>query len=164
MKIAKVILRVIGLISIILAGLGLWYNSKTLFADYSDVFTDRSIPYFYPAFYTMSAICIICYVVLIIIGIQFLRLRTGLRRIFAGVLIFEFIYFFSLGFLWLPPDIGRSIGAATGVANGGLMLQAFILFPLWAPFAVGWAGRNIEKGIEQSVPAYVAQGAPSAEP
>ena len=103
---AKVILRVIGLITILLAGMGLWYNSKTLFADYSDVLTDQSIPYFYPAFYTMSAICIICYVALIIIGIQFLRLRTGLRRIFAGVLIFEFIYFFSPSFLLLSPDVG----------------------------------------------------------
>ena len=163
MKKAKVILRVIGLITILLAGMGLRYNSITLFADYSDAFTDRPIPYFYPAFYTMSAICIICYVALIIIGIQFIRLRTGLRRFFVGVLIFEFVYFFSIGFLWLPPNIGLSIGAATGIANGGLMLQALILFPLWAPFVVGWAERNINNGIEQGVAGYPPQGVGSPE-
>ncbi len=28
---------------------------------------------------------------------------------------------------------GMSVGVATGIANGGMMVQLMILFPLWSP-------------------------------
>ena len=45
--------------------------------------------------------------------------------------------------MWLIPDIGMSIGAATGVANGGLVIQGITLFPLWGPLLVTWAARRM---------------------
>lgn len=150
MKKASVILRVIGVVSIIFAGIGFWYNSMTFLASWSKDFRDKDTLYFYPAFYIMSFICIMCYSVLLICGIQFIRLRTRLFPLFVGVLIFEFIYIFSIGFMWLIPEIGRSIAAATGVANGGLSLQIISLFFIWAPLIVLWAKGKISKPEEPS--------------
>lgn len=151
MKKAKVIIVAVGVLSVAMAAVGLLYNLTTLLIDYSDSMQERDIPYFYPAFYSMSTICIGCYIVLLTCGIQFIRLRTKLLKLFVGILIFEVIYFFSIGPMWLIPKIGMSIGAATGVANGGLSFQGFILFPLWAPFLAAWAARRLAKTEEKTV-------------
>jgi len=143
MKTGKVVLIVIGIISIVLGILGLWYNTKTFSASFSDLTEEHEIPYFYPAFYIMSTVCICCFLALIMSGIQFVRLKTNFLKIFIGILVFEVIYFFSIGLFWLIPNIGISIGAATGVANGGLTFQAVILFPLWAPFLARFASKRI---------------------
>ena len=145
MKTAKGFMIAVGIVSIAMAGMGLWYNLTTLFTDFSSSIQEQGIVYFYPAFYTMSAICIACYTALLICGVQFVRLRTSILKFFIGVIIFEIAYFFSIGATWLIPKVGMSIGAATGVANGGLMFQAFILFPLWAPLVAGWAAGRLRK-------------------
>jgi len=147
MKKAKVVLIIIGIVSIVLGCFGLWYNSQTLFSVLSNpnAFEEEDTPYFYQSFYTMSALCICCYIGLITSGIQFIRLKTNLLILFIGILIFEFLYFFSIGTLWLSPRIGMSIAAATGVANGGLAPQIFTLFPIWASILAIWATRKISK-------------------
>ena len=145
MKAAKGFMMAVGIASIAMAGSGLWYNLTTLFTDFSSLVQEHGMAYFYPAFYIMSAICMACYIALLICGVQFVRLRTSLLKLFIGVIIFELAYFCSIGTMWLIPPIGMSIGAATGVANGGLMFQAFILFPLWAPFLASWATRRLRE-------------------
>ena len=140
MKKAKVGLIIVGIAAVLLALQGFWYNFSTLFVAFSGKFSDISdkfdTPYFYPAFYTMSLICISCYIILLISGIQFTRQKMGMLKIFIGTLVFEVIYFFSIGMFWLIPKIGMSIGVATGVANGGLVFQGILLFPIWAPWVV----------------------------
>ncbi len=134
----------VGITSIIMAGLGFWYNLTSLFTDFSHHTQDQEFAYFFPAFYTMSTICIVCYVALLICGVQFIQLRIGLVKFFVGLIVFEVIYFFSIGFAWLTPVIGRSVAAATGVANGGMSFQIFILFPLWAPLLVLWSDGKLK--------------------
>lgn len=143
MKTAKGVMIAVGSFSVLMAAVGLWYNLTTLSTNFADLAQEQNIPYFYPAFYAMSAVCIGCYIVLLTCGIQFIRLRTGLLKLFVGTIIFEVVYFFSIGTTWLVPGIGMSIGAATGVANGWLMFQALILFPLWAPFLARWAAGRL---------------------
>ena len=146
----KILLILIGIFSIILGALGLLYNAGTLFADFSSVTEQNDQPYFYPAFYTMSAICITCYLILILIGICLIRLNRIAAYLLPAVLIFEVIYFFSLGVLWLIPNLGPSIAAATGIANGGLMFQFLTLFPIWASILALWsAGKIRSKKIQQ---------------
>ena len=53
-----------GIVSISMAVVGLWYNLTTLFTNFSSLVQEYDIPHFYPAFYTMSTICIGCYLVL----------------------------------------------------------------------------------------------------
>lgn len=134
-------LRFVGCALVLFAGLGLWYNGSGLFAPMPP---DPSLPYFLHAYYTMSAICVACYVTLLVIGIQFIRLNSSLLRLFIGIMIFEVVYFFSTAFVSMTPEVGMSVGAATGVANGGLMFQFLPLFPLWGSLLARWAMQEIE--------------------
>lgn len=144
MKTAHRLMIAVGITSTIMAGFGFWFNLTSLFTDFSHRIQDQEFAYFSPAFYIMSAICILCYVALFLCGVQFIRLRTGLVKLFVGLIVFEVIYFFSIGFMWLTPEIGRSIAAATGVANGGMSFQIFTLFPFWAPFLILWADGKLK--------------------
>lgn len=142
MRRQSLILRIVGTMAILLAGLGISYNLLVLSIILPNREHDPEIPYFLAAFVIMSTICIVCYILLIVAGVQFVRGKTGLARLFTGVLIFEVLYFFSVAAMWLMPKIGSSVAAATGVATGGLGLQIITLFPLWAPFVVRWATRK----------------------
>jgi hypothetical protein len=62
------------------------------------------------------------------------------------VLLFEVIYFLSVSLLWTRLTSGMSVAAATGVANGGLMVQFVILFPLWGPLVLWWAKKRLDQG------------------
>jgi len=150
MKKESAILKIVGGVAIAVAIGGLWYNFSGLLTFLTNREHDPEIPYFLPVFVTMSAICVVCYVFLILSGVQFIRGRLGVFPLFKGVLVFEVIYFFSIGAMWLIPKIGMSIAAASGVANGGLMLQAFILFPLWAIPAVKLTKRKQEESSNQA--------------
>jgi hypothetical protein len=136
-RIHKTLFIVTGVIGILSAIFGLWYNATTLMTASSGAFDkinlDQPIPFFYQAFYTMSAICVFFYVLLVFFSIQIIRTQKAYIWPLTILLVSEVIYFFALGTLWLHPKWGMSIGAATGVANGGLMIQFVILFPLWAP-------------------------------
>lgn len=143
MRVARLTLAFVGIVAIILALFGFGYNLLSLSADFSKNLRREVETYFYPAFYTMSAICIGCYALLTYVGVQLLRGKTDITRLLILLLLFEFLYFVVIAFLWTNPDYGMSIGAATGVANGGLMLQAFTLFPLWAPVAAFLASRSL---------------------
>ena len=140
-------LRLVGVALVIFAGLGLWYNGTTMFTDFP---ADPSTPYFRHAFYAMSAICVACYFTLLFVGLQFIRLKSSLVRLFIGVVIFEVVYTFGVGLFWTGSGLGLSIAAATGVANGGLMLQFLTLFPIWGPLLARWAKRCIEAPPEGS--------------
>jgi hypothetical protein len=67
--------------------------------------------------------------------------RNGLL---VSVLVFEAVYL-VLTHVAGPriPVIGESVEASVGVANGALIPQAVIGFPLWAPLVTLWAGRRI---------------------
>jgi len=144
-NIPKVVIRVIGILSIIMACLGLWYNTSSFFSFLNIVEYDPEMPYFKPAFFIMSFVCVACYVALLVIGIEFVRLKLRFRRMFTGLLIFEVAYFISISILWSVPvrNFSMSVAAATGIANGGLMFQFITLFPLWAPLLIVWAHKRI---------------------
>lgn len=131
---------VVGVFAVITTLFGIYYNAVSILAAVRGRFEPvDDVPYFYAAFYTMSGICVLCYVCLLVCGIDLVRSRLRWWRLVALILIFEVVYFFMVGWLWLEPTIGRSVAAATGVANGGLMAQFAILLPLWAPILLWWA-------------------------
>jgi hypothetical protein len=135
----------VGAISIILALLGWSYNFVTLRADYSAPPHPIGEPYFYWALYTMSTVCIVCYALLFYIGVQMIRGKTDVVRLLTFLIVFEVLYFFAVGSLWLMPEYGRSIAAATGVSNGGMMFQLLVLFPIWAPILAFLASRSLRE-------------------
>ena len=135
-------LRLVGIAGLIFAGMGLWYNGTSIFKGFP---YDPTQPYFRHAFYAMSAICVACHLILAYLGVQFLRVRTSLLRLFVGLMVFEVAYIFGHGALFYTiPKLGLSIAAASGVANGGLMFQLLTLFPLWGWLLARWAKTRIE--------------------
>jgi hypothetical protein len=147
-----VALRLVGVTCLLMAGFGLLYTFSYLAVLYSAP-PDQDEPYFREAYYTMVLMCIFWYASLVFFAVQFWRLRTEWRFWFLGVLIAEIAYVFSIGLLWRleNQDVAMSIGAATGVANGGLVAQAITLFPVWAPIIVFWAhSSNVLSGTSDS--------------
>lgn len=146
----RVALAIVGVVAILCGLFGLFYNYSSfsaLIVQGKHEF-DPEIPYFNAVFFTMSAICVLCYIVLIVCGVQLARKRLAWVWVFIGVQMFEVIYFFSIALLWLvgiaAPRFGSSVAAATGVANGGLMAQFLILLPLWGTIVAILAKRKLE--------------------
>jgi len=143
---SDVVLRIVGSLAILAAAFGFWYNFESFAAFQSGAFDDAGLatetPYFHQAFLTMSGVCVACYAVLAICGIQFLRLESGLWWLFAVASAVEVLFFFVVGASWLDPTYGPGIGAATGVSGGGFTAQWVVFFPVWAPIVVWFAHRK----------------------
>lgn len=136
---------IVGVVAVITATLGILYSASTIFSvtqgSAAALVDQRDWPYFYQAFFIMSAICIACYLILIVCGINLVRSRLGSSRLVTLVLLLEVGYLFAIGTLWMEPTFGHSIAAATGVANGGMMIQMIILLPLWGPLLLWRANK-----------------------
>jgi type IV secretory pathway VirB2 component (pilin) len=146
----RISVMIVGAVGTIAGLLGLCYNGMTLTVafrgGFSDLVKQHGLSVFYPAFYTMSGICVGCYLLVLACGIALLRGRLRWARFLTGVLLFEVIYFLSVSLLWTRLTSGMSVAAATGVANGGLMVQFVILFPLWGPLVLWWAKKRLDQG------------------
>jgi len=143
-------LRGVGIVALLCASLGLTYNLTGLAnsAVFRTPSHSQKFPFFFPAYYTMTAVCVICYLLLAICGIQFLRGRVRWVLTFVPLMTFEVVYVFAISALWMSPSIGLSVGAATGVANGGLLFQFLIWFPLWGSVLACLAKRKLERRVE----------------
>lgn len=136
----------IGIVSIIVSILGFSYNIYIFTTDISELNTkivpDFDMAYFKVAFYAMSAVCIAIFTALTITGIQLIRGKSLWAYALLAIMLFEVAYYVVIGQLLPHPVYGESINSATGIANGGLMVQLFILFPLWAPIMAVWTRIN----------------------
>ena len=149
-NLSRICVPIVGVAGLLAASFGLWYNGGSILVAVSGGFSEfrkqQHLTYFYLAYWTMSAICIALHLLLVICCLDLLRGKLRWSWLLTGLLLFEVLYFVSIGALWLlPTAIGKSIAAATGVANGGLMGQFYILFPLWAPLVLAWARRQQRK-------------------
>jgi hypothetical protein len=142
---------VVGVFAVPTSLFGLYYNATTALmairGEFAEVLNEFDAPYFYQAFAVMSAISVLCCVVVLVVGIDLLRSRLRWARLVSLVFLFELIYQFAIGALWLEPRFGRSIGAATGFANGGLMPQFLVLLPIWGPVSLWWGSDRARKAI-----------------
>lgn len=126
-------LRIIGVVTVITALLGLIATVPGLIAAFTGAFDKMQIPGFYSAYFVMVTITLVCCLTMLLCGFKLFRLDTSFIWIFVSVSLFEIVYFVSVSFMWGHEVIGRPVAAATGVANGGLMPQFFVLLPLWGP-------------------------------
>lgn len=162
MKLARRILRFIGVVCIAFAIIGLLFLSVPSLFMFSNMPEDPEKPYVLQAFTIMLLINVVCYCALFFLGVQFIRLKSRLFPFLAVVVVFEVIYFFSIGFLWLFPDreIARSVAAATGIANGGLMPQFLTLFPIWGPLLAFWADKEFKSHLPYEEPDMQMESSP----
>lgn len=139
---ATIWMRILASACYLMAALGIFYTLGVgYFVALGPAHVDADTPHFQQAYFTMVSICLAFYVLLIYFGVQFWRLRTETRFWFLGFLIAELAYFLVVGALWRLEDerVALSIAAATGLANGGLVVQGTSLFPVWATAVVFWA-------------------------
>jgi len=134
------------LITILCCFYGLIYNLSTLkvaisggFEEVEEADEPMDTPYFYPAFYSMSAVCFVFYVCLLAFSVDLISGSFRTLIPFTIVAVLEVIHFVSVAKMWRHPRFGYSVAAASGVANGGLMAQFVILLPLWAPLVLWYA-------------------------
>ena len=141
-------LMIIGVFAVICGAGGLIFNFNSMLGSmagkYQNIVDQNNLYYFYSVFYTMSIICIACYLVLIFCGINFFRMKIRYLPIFVGVMVFEVIYFLLIRLIQDDSVLSDSIAAAMGVANGGLMIQFTILFPLWGCILAVWVNRKLK--------------------
>ena len=139
-------MRILGALAVIFGVIGLWYNGLKPF-DVSWHQPDPQEPYFNVAFIAMSAFCILCYLALLLSGVQLIRLKSRWLAVLSGVLVAEILFELGVVVLWMWPDrsVAGSVAAATGVSTGGLSPQIVTLFPLWGIFAAKWARMVIRK-------------------
>lgn len=147
MKLARRSLIAVGIVSIIIAVIGICRNLAMLFLNILLATQASNNLCSRPVFFVASAISTVCYLVLLGCGVQFVRLRTGLTvfGFFAGVIVCEFVLFLFSGFMAPLSGAGINIHLAYSMAMSGMMFQVYILFPLWAPCLAWWAARKIER-------------------
>ena len=148
MKIApKLILNAIGAASIIAGCLGLRYSFSILSMDLSFLTEGKDVPKLYPVIYSLSAICVACYLGLILTGIQLIRKKTKFIHLMAGIFIIEIILLsFSMDIILLP-EFGIDYAIIPPIATAGMMYQFIILFPLWSIVLGYWAKKRYSEDI-----------------
>ena len=139
-------IRAVGVACILLAIAGYWYTYSYYMAMKLEPF-DIETPYFKESYLIMVGICLLFYTALAFFGSQFVMLIIKYKNVFFLLLVVEVTYFMSIGFLWRleNQELAKSIGAATGVANGGLMYQVLTGFIIWAPILLQWGSKRIEQ-------------------
>ncbi len=157
----------VGLVAVLFAMVGLLGNFATaavvMSGALSEFHKQEGLVYFNQVFYTMSGVCIACNILLIFCGLDLLFVRYRRAVLLTEICVFEVIYFFAIRTLCQDPTIGRSVSAAMGVANAGMMFPWLTLFPLWAPLLLWWAKQHAEPKIRYvQVLSFGYQDAPPA--
>lgn len=142
-KIPHYVLRLVGVLSVVFAGLGFWYNVPLLFRALP---ANPSAPHFVQAFYALSALWLACHATLLVFGIRFIRLKPTWMRYFTGLMIFEVFCFFAAESFWTSPGLGASLSDASGIASAGIVFQLVTLFPLWGPWLAHSAQKEMAAG------------------
>lgn len=121
---------------------GFWYSAYALcsvkFATAPPPFQQHEYPHFYPAFYGMAFVSFSLGVLLLFTSLQLLRFRMGWSLLFVLLMAFELIYFKSVIAAWFHPTFGKSIMAASGLANGPLVPFLLTKYPYWASLIILW--------------------------
>jgi hypothetical protein len=147
----SLILKVVGVLSIVGALFGLWYSVTSYQRVTSPDFVFASdYPYFYPAFFVMIGISSLILLSMLWSGIQLFYQKVSVLQLFIGTCVLTLLVPFVAGSLWLNPIYGKSIAAASGVSTGGLSVFLIILFPIWAPLLIAWSFRRRAKDISPS--------------
>lgn len=141
-----IVLRIVGASGVLLALIGFWYNVNTFSTDYAPLLAELAdegdVSHFNTAFLIMSGVCVVFFSILLMTGVQLLRLKTNWAFVLLAIMVLEVIYFFSIGAVWVHFPYGYSVAAATGVSNGGLAFQAITGFVFWGPVAAIWARKS----------------------
>ncbi len=136
-KWARVVLRTVGVVNVALVLLGASFLVDSVRFFLIKYTPDPSIPYFRPAFVSMTLVNIAFLAILLATAVQFIRTRISAINLYSLIVLAEFLYAVTTGILWRAQrGIGLSVGAATGVGNMGIAPFEFcFLVPFLYPVA-----------------------------
>jgi hypothetical protein len=136
--ILKFILRLIGLLSMVLAACALIYIGMSLLIAPGIIAHPKTPlpPHFVPTFYVMAAAAVILSIAMAWSGWAFAK--GDVARVLPFVLACACLDALPVIVRRLAgnPNIGHSIARATGITMGGFHEQWAIRFPIWAPLVV----------------------------
>jgi hypothetical protein len=149
---AKLIIRLVGALNVLLAIWGLWHFFQVLFEHQLSAFSSEiaesggqlSISRFYLLFYLSAAIVIPCDHATVYVGFQLIRLRLKVFKLFfviCAVKTMLVAFFVSLA-------VSRKEPAYLFVLtffNTDLYLQVLFGFTLWGPILVYHMGEEVKK-------------------
>jgi hypothetical protein len=136
-------IRCVGVCCVVTAAVGLYWSAFL----HPDAGADLAgeAPHLRAFLYPMRAICFLCLTALILIGHDFVRLRTRARKVLISLLAFELIYYAIIRLaLSLVQDnsLGVSFSYAYILASVGFVPQIVCVLPLWALPLTWWATRE----------------------
>lgn len=118
---AKVVLRVIGVVNVVLTILGIFWLVHSVYDVLLRYRPDSEFPYFGSAFVVMTIINMIFLAFFVFIGFQLLRVRQSAIAVHSIASAALVAYGLLNGGLWLSGrGIGASIAAASGIGNMGI--------------------------------------------
>lgn len=148
-------LRALGVLDLLFGTIGLFFSAAAVFAFFRPAASElraetAEAPFAVEAFVVGAALAASCFVALLGIGIAFLRGSVRWVPAFGVVLLVE------LALTVLPPlaaargggPVLTSVARTAGLATGGLVMQWFVLFPLWGFFAARWARDRLRVGAQ----------------
>ena len=138
---SKVICRIIGIMNLALACLGVTAASMmwpTVSAQLQK--HDPTIPYFQSAYFVMSGANVLFITALVVIAIRLVQIRVEAIKPYCILVLIGLIYTAIGGGLWLAKDpIGKSIASASGVGNMAIspfFAMTFFIYPILSAFTL----------------------------
>jgi len=134
MKLWRLLLQGVGLITLALSVWGCDYWATTAVSEVRHPLSDSKAPFFRAAFWTMSVIDVAFLVAIMFASIKLLQSRPNAAFIYTCIFLSLIVWAFAPGALWtLPNGIGTSIAAASGVGSLGTGPLVFFPFPFVYP-------------------------------
>jgi len=142
-NIASILIRFVGAASILLALVGYFYT-YLYYKNFDLTSFNEEMPYYMESYLVMVGISLSLLTALLFLGFQFLALRLKYKKIFFWWLVLIVLYYLSISFFWSieNQELGLSIGAATGVANLGLVPIVITGFIVWAPLILYFSSKK----------------------
>ena len=88
-------LRIVGASGVLLALIGFWYNVNTFSTDYAPLLAELAdegdVSHFNTAFLIMSGVCVVFFSILLMTGVQLLRLKTNWAFVLLAIMVLEVI-------------------------------------------------------------------------
>jgi len=114
------LIRVVGVVSIWLSLWGGYLLVSSLRQEVAQPLNISDAPYFRQVFLLMNAVDMVFLVLIVIASSGLLRLQKRAAQQYTWVYLALVVYAFAPGLFWGTGPLGRSIAAASGVADMGV--------------------------------------------
>jgi hypothetical protein len=128
MTILRILIRMIGLISLVLSCWGFYDLARMVRRVLIYPVHIPEAPFFQQVFWAMALLNVAFLVSMSVAAIGLLRVKRSAVRFYTWLYFALVIYTFAPGMMWGPGSLGSSIAAASGVGSVGI--ESMTLYPI----------------------------------